>query len=136
MNNNIKISDVCSTQCFGIDGYDGSCCSIEDRDWIIGPIGDSHEFIEKLSSKLGRKISWDDVFIKWEEGKDLFPNKPAWQDRNNYPAFRIDLDNPKRSCIFYNTTVKSCMVYDIRPHTCRTYQCAHLRRKMLNISNK
>jgi Fe-S-cluster containining protein len=132
----LKISEICSTKCFGTDGHDGSCCSIENRDYIIGPIEDSHEFIDNLSKKLGRKIDWNDVFIEAEEGKKLFPEKYAWKNENHYPAFRVDLNHPKKSCVFYNNTVKSCMVYDIRPRTCRTFVCPYLKSELEKIKEK
>jgi len=119
--------DICSNKCFGIEGYDGSCCTVEERDWIMGPIHDAEEFIKKLSNKLGRAINRDDIFIDYEEGKSLFPLKPVWQNKDHYPAFRIDLNNKRLPCIFYNTTVKSCMVYSIRPKTCRDFKCDYLK---------
>jgi len=57
-----SICDICSNKCFGIDGYDGSCCSVENRDYIIGKITDTAEFLERLQSRLGRKIKYEDVF--------------------------------------------------------------------------
>lgn len=119
--------NVCSERCFGKDGYDGSCCTIESRDYIIGPHRDANEFIQSLSLKLGRSISYESVFIDYEEGRRLFPDKSAWQDPNSYPSFRVDLNNPRKPCIFYNTTVKSCTMYDIRPKTCKEYQCDYLK---------
>jgi Fe-S-cluster containining protein len=115
--------NVCSNKCWGVEGNDGSCCTVENRDWIIGPHYDSNEFIEKLSEKLGEKVNYNDIFIKYEEGKNLFPNKPTWQSESNYPAFRVKLDHKRLPCIFYNTEEKQCMVYDIRPETCSSYEC-------------
>ena len=119
--------NICSEKCFGKDGYDGSCCTIEARDYIIGPHKDANQFIQSLSLKLGRAISYESVFIDYEEGKNLFPNKSAWQNPESYPAFRVDLNNPRKPCIFYNTAIKSCTMYDIRPKTCREYQCDYLK---------
>lgn len=115
--------NVCSNKCFGIDGYDGSCCTIEDRDWTMGPIHDSHEFIKNLSEKLGEEIKHEDIFIEYEEGKNLFPEKKTWQSPFAYPSFRIQLDNKRLPCIFYDINEKQCTVYDIRPETCRKYEC-------------
>ena len=123
----MKACDICSNNCFGIKGYDGSCCSVEDRDWIIGPINDTDEFISKLSNKFGRDINKEDIFYEYEEGKNVFPNKSTWQDENSYPAFKVNLQDPKKPCIFYNTTVKACTVYDIRPETCRNFECDYLK---------
>jgi Fe-S-cluster containining protein len=115
--------NVCSNKCWGIEGYDGSCCTVEDRDWIMGPINDSHQFIEKLSEKLGEKVKHEDIFIEFEEGKELFSDKPSWQTPISYPAFRVKLDNKKLPCIFYDTDEKQCIVYDVRPKTCSSYEC-------------
>ena len=59
--------NVCSNKCWGIEGQDGSCCTLENRDWIMGPIMDGHEFIENLSKKLGEPVNYDDIFIEYEE---------------------------------------------------------------------
>ena len=120
-------NEICSTKCFGIDGYDGSCCSIENRDYIIGPINDADEFIAKLSKKLGREVKKSDIFIEFDEGSKLFPKLKNWQNPTAYPAFRVDLESTKKSCIFYNRTTKSCGVYEIRPVTCRLFKCDYLR---------
>ena len=118
--------NICINNCYGITDYHGSCCSIENRDYIIGPHPDTEEFIKNLSSKLGREIYEEDVFIGYEEGKELFPNKTSWQNPNSYPAFRVDFFNPKLPCIFYNTKIRACSIYDIRPQTCREYECEYL----------
>jgi Fe-S-cluster containining protein len=115
--------NVCSNKCWGIEGYDGSCCTVEDRDWIIGANYDAHEFIEKLSEKLGEKVNYNDIFIEYEEGRKLFPDKPSWQLESSYPAFRVKLDHKKLPCIFYDTDEKQCTVYDIRPETCSSFEC-------------
>ena len=119
--------NICSDKCFGQDGYDGSCCTIESRDYILGPHKDTSEFIQSLSSKLGRSINYESIFIDYEEGKALFSEKSEWQNPKSYPAFRVDLHNPRKPCIFYNTVVKSCTVYDIRPRICMEYQCDYLK---------
>ena len=118
--------NICSNNCYGRKNYHGSCCSLEDRDYIIGPHPDTEEFIKNLSSKLGREIYKENIFIGYEEGKKLFPYKTSWQNPNSYPAFRVDFFNPKLPCIFYNTKIKACSIYDIRPQTCREYECEYL----------
>jgi len=122
-----NICDICSTKCFGASGYDGGCCTLEGRDFIIGPHHDADEFVERLSNKLGRKVDKHDVFVEHEEGSQLLPNKPSWQQKTGYPAFRVDLTNNRLPCIFYNTTLKYCTVYDIRPNTCKNYECDYLK---------
>ena len=118
--------NICSNKCYGVEGYHGSCCSIEERNYIIGPHHDTEEFIKNLSEKLGREVNEDDVFIKFEEGSRMFPNTSAWQNPDSYPAFRVDFYNPKLPCIFYNTKLKFCTIYDVRPKTCRDYECEYL----------
>ena len=86
---------ICSFKCWGIDGYDGSCCTIENRDWIMGPVEDWENFLSKLGSKIGRKIDFSEVFYTHEEGSKLFPDRPIWQDPENFPAFKVDLNSPK-----------------------------------------
>lgn len=122
-----NICTICSKKCFGIDGYDGSCCTLENRDFIIGAHSDEREFLERLSQRLGRKIERHEVFIDEEEGKKLFPNKSSWQKSISYPALRVDMTNKRLPCIFYNTTLKYCTVYDIRPQTCKTFECDYLK---------
>jgi Fe-S-cluster containining protein len=119
--------NICSNKCWGSPGYHGSCCSVEDRDYIIGPHHDTDEFISNLSKKFGREIEKEEVFIEYNEGKNLFPNKTSWQNEMSYPAFRVDLFNPKLPCIFYNTKIKACSIYDVRPETCRVYECDYLK---------
>lgn len=118
--------NICSNKCFGIPNHHGSCCTLEDRDFIIGPHPDAEEFITRLSDKLGRDIDYREVFVDYEEGKSLFPNKSTWQNPNSYPAFRVDFYNPRLPCIFYNTKVRACTMYDIRPTTCQEYECEYL----------
>ena len=121
--------NICSDNCYGITGHHGSCCTLEDRDFIIGPHADAEEFIESLSKKLGRDINYREVFVDYEEGKTLFPNRSAWQDPHSYPALRVDFYNPRLPCIFYNTKVRACSMYDIRPKTCQEYECEYLSSK-------
>jgi Fe-S-cluster containining protein len=122
----------------GFIGNHGGCCTIADRDFIIGPHHDTSDFLDRLSEKLGREILFKEVFLTYEEGKNLFPNKSTFQDKNNFPALKVDLSNPKLPCIFYNTHVRSCMIYDVRPETCSSFECNYLRdqTETSNISNK
>jgi Fe-S-cluster containining protein len=39
---------------------------------------------------------------------------------------RVDFYNPRLPCIFYNTKVRACSMYDIRPKTCQEYECEYL----------
>lgn len=118
---------ICSFKCWGIDNYDGSCCTLENRDWIMGPALDWEIFLESLSSKIGRSIDFSEIFYTHDEGSKLFPDRPVWQNPNNFPAFKVDLNSPRKPCIFYNQSIRSCMVYEIRPETCRGYSCDYLK---------
>ena len=118
--------NICSNKCLGFDNNHGGCCTVDERDFIIGPHSDTDRFIEDLSKKFGREIKKEDVFINYKEGSSLFPEKPTWQQFSNFPALRVDLDNPRKPCIFYNIHMRSCMVYDIRPKTCQEFECHYL----------
>lgn len=119
--------NICSNKCMGFENNHGGCCTVDERDFIIGPHTDTDRFIKDLSEKLGRPIKKDDVFINYNEGSALFPEKSTWQFPPNYPALRVDLNNPRRPCIFYNMYTKSCMVYEIRPKTCQEFECVYLK---------
>lgn len=123
----MKGCDICSKKCFGIEGYDGSCCSVEERDWIIGPHHDVEEFLIRLEKKFQRKIEFKDIFYEYEEGKEVFKDRESWQNPNTYPALRIDLEKKKKPCIFYNTEIKACSIYEIRPSTCINFKCQFLK---------
>jgi len=122
--------DICAFKCFGRDDYDGSCCMLEDRNYIMGAITDYEEFLKKLSDKLGRVVDFSEVFYSFEEGSKQFPNLSNWQDPNNFPAFKLDLEKKRKPCVMYNTATRSCSVYDIRPQTCRNYLCPYLKEKL------
>ena len=68
-------TEICSNICWGQKGYDGSCCQIEDRDYIIGPHDDVQPFLNRLSKKFGREVKFKEVFYTFEEGYRLFPTK-------------------------------------------------------------
>lgn len=121
-------SYICSKKCWGVDNYDGSCCCVENRDFIIGTHLDTDDFIENLSLKLNRDFKKEEIFIEYEEGKNIFPDKSNWQNPKCYPALRIELENIRKNCIFYNNTLKFCSVYDIRPETCQNYKCDYLKK--------
>jgi len=127
-----KIINICSNKCFGQDNYHGSCCRLEERDFIIGPITDPQGFLQRLSQHFNRSILYKDIFIDYEEGKKLFPNRTNWQNPQSYPALRVNLNTKDLSCIFYNNTIRACSVYTIRPAICRTFFCDYLKEKLDN----
>jgi len=126
------IALTCSHDCFGIPDYHGSCCKLENRDFIIGPIYDTKEFLTRLQNHFQRPIEYSDVFIDYEEGHKMFPDRLTWQNPKAFPALRINLDSKERHCTFYNNTMRACSVYNIRPTTCQNFVCDYLRNKIKN----
>ncbi len=122
---------ICSFNCWGLKDNHASCCSIQERDFIIGPILDFQEFLDKLSNKLGRVVEFDEVFYSYETGSKTFPSRSVWQDSGNFPAFKVNFDHQNKYCINYNRTLRTCTVYDIRPETCQNYFCDFLERELL-----
>ena len=104
---------------------------VKSKTEIIGPHDDVEPFLDRLSERFGRKVEFNEIFYTYEEGSALFPEKKSWQNPNSYPALKIDLEKKRKPCVFYNTTLKSCSVYSIRPNTCRDYHCDHLYRELL-----
>ena len=119
-------SNICSYNCFGKKDHDGSCCQLENRDYIIGPHTDTEGFLDRLSNRFNRDVKFEEVFYTFEEGSKMFPEKPSWQNPNSYPALKVDTEKERKPCIFYNSSLRSCSIYDIRPQTCRTYYCQYL----------
>lgn len=120
-------SNPCRDHCLGYTNNHGGCCQLDNRDFIIGPIRDSNEFLERVRKRYpGIKIEWRDVFIDFNEGSKLFPDRPIYQKPDAYPALRVDIFHKRFPCIFYNNILKCCNVYDIRPTTCRSFSCPYL----------
>ena len=119
----------CQKKCLGWEGNHGGCCTVHDRNFIIGPIHDSNEFLARLKDKFqGIEIKWDDIFINYEEGHKMHPEKATWQDPKNYPCLRLNKASHLLPCIFYNSALKCCSIYEIRPTTCRNFTCDYLRK--------
>ena len=128
----ITNSDFCRTKCCNIKGYDGSCCTVEDRNWIIGAIPDHMEVLERIRAlNPGVEITWDDCFMTYEEGSNLFPDKPTWTNPNNYPCMRINMNSRRRGCVFYNDLLGFCQIYQARSVTCSNYKCEDLKEHLL-----
>ncbi len=129
------ISYTCSQNCMGYQGNAGGCCTLDDRDFIPGPVRDADRFLDDLRRQLGREVTRAEVFIEFEEGHALFPDRPSWQEPANYPALRVLPDVDWIPCRFYDKTTGACTVYDIRPAICQNYVCEHLRHviSLLNL---
>lgn len=116
----------CQKKCLGYDNNHGGCCTVSNRNFILGPVLNSDEFIEKLKIRFpGVEISFDDIFIKFEEGSRMCPDRLVWQNPNNYPCLRIN-NTKLASCIFYNESIKCCSIYNDRPKMCRDFMCDYL----------
>ena len=74
------IAYTCSQNCMGVRGNSGGCCTLDDRDFIIGPVRDADAFLADLGRRLGREVSRDEAFIDFDEGRALFPERPTWQE--------------------------------------------------------
>jgi len=131
-----KHANICSHNCYGRKDHDGSCCHLEDRDYIIGPHTDPEDFLERLSDRFSRKVKFEEVFYTFEEGSKLFPERSCWQSPNSFPALRVDIEKERKPCIFYNSTLRSCSIYDIRPQICRKYYCQFLFVVLHPVENK
>jgi Fe-S-cluster containining protein len=127
---------VCSHTCFGSKGYHGGCCTLEERDFIIGPHKDAEQFVQRVSERMGSEVKYEEVFVDYEEGRKMFPNRESWQNEKSYPALRVDTSHPRKPCIFYHNDFRICTVYDIRPQTCKDYACDYLKQNRNNDCNQ
>ncbi len=132
------IAYSCSQNCMGHRGNFGGCCTLDDRDFIPGPVRDADAFLDDLGRLLRREVSREEVFIDFEEGQALFPERSEWQNPANYPALRVRPDVARIPCRFYDPSTRACTVYDIRPAMCRNYLCDHLKDviSLLNLSEE
>jgi Fe-S-cluster containining protein len=121
------IEYTCGQKCMGLAGHNGGCCTLGDRDWIIGPINDVDAFLARLSEKLGRPVLRGEAFIDYEEGRALFPERSTWQGEANYPTMRVRTDDPGYPCVYFDRATGGCTVHAIRPEVCRTWLCDHLQ---------
>ena len=118
----------CQKKCMGHDGNHGGCCTVSTRDFIIGPIPDHQEVLVKVQNQFpGVDITWDDLFIAFDEGKQMYPDKLNWQKPTNYPCMRVDTQNESIPCIFYNLHLKCCEIYNSKSITCSSYKCDYLK---------
>jgi Fe-S-cluster containining protein len=117
---------TCTRNCYGVHGYAASCCKLENRNFIQGPVRDAEEFLAKLSERLGRAVAFDEVFVTFEEGSALFPDKPVWQDPRCYPAIRPTMNAELGYPCPFLTEGHVCGVYEIRPRICQDYKCDRL----------
>jgi Fe-S-cluster containining protein len=118
----------CQKKCLGYDGYHGGCCTLDDRDYIIGPVPDTYETLERVRNQFPNvDIEWNDLFITFEEGSKLFPNKSTWQNPNHYPCMRVNVTNPNIPCIFYNQHLRCCQIQSSKSILCSAFKCEYLQ---------
>ena len=117
----------CTQKCMGHPGNNGGCCTLDERDWIIGPIRDVDDFLARLSKHLGRPVSRVEALIDYDEGAKLFPERATWRDPANFPAMRVLADQPRNPCRYYDAAKALCTIHPARPETCRTYECDWLK---------
>ena len=117
----------CGHKCMGQAGNKGGCCTLDARDFIIGPVRDVDDFLARLSRHLGRPVQRAEVLIEYDEGGRMFPERATWRNPANFPALRVLPDQPRRPCRFYDTAAGMCTIHAVRPETCRKYECSWLK---------
>ena len=122
----VLTTHCCLRNCMGHRGRAAGCCTLGGRDYIIGPIPDAAALLERLSERMGRTVAYEEVFVDFEEGAALFPERPVWQEPRNYPAIRTRADDPARPCIFLADD-NLCAIHAVRSVTCRNYACDHVK---------
>tara|TARA_Y100000361_G_scaffold54686_1_gene47710 strand:- start:130 stop:768 length:639 start_codon:yes stop_codon:yes gene_type:complete len=119
--------------CNGVKDNNGECCHIKDKNWIIGQVKDHEEVLKRVQKHYDKNLRWNDLFIDYDEGKKLFPNKPMWQDKNNYPAMRVNPNVDDTPCVFFDD---GCKIHKIKSDVCKLYKCDWLKTKEEILSNK
>ncbi len=138
------ISYTCLRNCCGVAEQSGVCCTLADKDWILGPIEDFAEVLKRLEERLGRPVPFAEVFIDYEEGRRLFPGKSSWQDPAHYPAMRVVPDAPDApdtpdtpdtltsySCAFLKNG--KCSIHDIKPKVCAVFLCEYVQKVVQSV---
>jgi Fe-S-cluster containining protein len=123
----LLIQHTCARKCMGLVDNEGGCCTLADRDFILGPVDDVDELLERLGKYWGRPVLRIEVLIDCEEGRELFPGRSTWQNPRNYPALRVRPDNPRFPCMFYDEAGAGCSIYEDRPHMCQKFTCDWLK---------
>ena len=62
----LMIERTCAQNCMGHEGNSGGCCTLGDRDFIMGPVLDAEAVLERLSALWGRAVPRAEVFIDFE----------------------------------------------------------------------
>ena len=110
-------------QCQGLKGNNGDCCHIRDKNWIIGKVKDDKELLARVQKEYDKNLTWNDLFIDYEEGSKMFPNKSDWQNEDLYPAMRVRPELEGSPCVFFDN---GCKIHDIKSDVCKEYKCQWL----------
>jgi len=125
----------CQRNCYGVKGQAGICCTLGDRDWIMGPITDAREFLSRLNQRFEKKYKYNEVFVEYEEGHKLFPERSCWQNPDHFPALRVLMNEEKSyPCQFLDN--HQCTIQDIKPKICADYLCDHLKSVIAAVTGK
>ncbi len=117
---------TCLRNCMGTKDMAAGCCTLGDRDYIIGPIPDAQALLDRLSALWKRKVPYKEVFIDYAEGRALFPKKSQWQRKECFPALRVNTKDKVLGCMFL-TDCNLCSIHEIRSVTCANYSCTYLK---------
>lgn len=133
-----EISDTvvmhsCTRNCLGVEDNAAGCCTVAERDYIIGPIPDAKEFLKRYNTTACSHATFDELFVSYKEGKRLFPDRETWQNPQNYPALRVDMTHDYHACNFLGED-NLCSVHEIRSQTCRSFTCKHVNDLLEKLS--
>ena len=115
--------NYCMEQCQGLKGNNGECCHIRDKNWIIGKVKDDKELLARVQKEYDKNLTWNDLFIDYEEGSKMFPDKPDWQNKDLYPAMRVRPELEGSPCVFFDN---GCKIHEIKSDVCKEYKCQWL----------
>ncbi len=126
---------TCQRNCYGVKGQAGICCTLGDRDWIMGPITDAKEFLARLNARFKKKYKYNEVFVEYPEGHKLFPERACWQNPEHFPALRVLMEPEKHyPCQFLEN--HQCTIQDIKPKICADYLCDHLKKVVSTVTGE
>ena len=118
--------NYCMEQCQGLKGNNGECCHIRDKNWIIGKVKDDKELLARVQKEYDKNLTWNDLFIDYDEGSKMFPDKPDWQNKDLYPAMRVRPELEGSPCVFFDN---GCKIHEIKSDVCKEYKCQWLVNK-------
>ncbi|CAN5232400.1 hypothetical protein BH11CYA1_BH11CYA1_35780 [soil metagenome] len=126
------VSYTCQRNCCGVSEQAGICCTLGEKDWILGPIEDTSEVLKRLEERFSRPVSFAEVFVEYEEGRLLFPDKSSWQNPAHYPAMRVVPDRKAvYSCAFLKNGL--CSIHDIKPKLCASFLCEYVQQLVKSV---